>query len=162
MFGFRATLLAAVAAAALAAPALADDAAGIAAGYMRVDYDQSTVVHLDRPAKHVVVGNALIADALMLSDTLVYVQGRAFGNTNLIAIDADGREVLNTQVTVGAPSFAQVTLYRGPKGQQNVACSPLCERTVTQGDAEMDALKKNADDKIEVSQKSAELASEKR
>jgi len=163
MLRFRATtLLAAAAAAALSAAAATADDTAAAPGYMRVDYDQSSVVKLDRPAKTVVVGNPLIADALMISDTLVYVQGRAFGNTNVIALDADGREVLNTQVTVGAPNVAQVTLYRGPKGQQNIACSPLCERTVTQGDAEADAMKKQADDKIEVSTKSADLATQKR
>lgn len=129
---------------------------------MRVEYDQATVVKLDRPAKTVVVGNAAIADALLISDKTVYVQGRMFGNTNIIAIDGEGNEVLNTLVTVGAPTSQQVTLYRGPIGQQNMACAPQCERTVTQGDKDMQAMYQDADKKIEVSSKSAELAAQRR
>jgi Flp pilus assembly secretin CpaC len=129
---------------------------------MRVDYDQSTVVRLDRAAKTVVVGNPLVADALLVSDKTVYVLGRMFGNTNVIAIDAEGNEILNTRVTVGAPMMAQVTLYRGANGQRNLACAPHCERTVTQGDAEMQAMYTDSDKKVDVSRKSAELASDRR
>lgn len=160
MFRFRATLLAAAASAALVSPAIADDDAQ--AGYMRVSYDQATVVRLDRPAKTVVVGNPLIADAMMISDKIIYVQGRAFGNTNVIALNGDGEEILNTQITVGAPAFAQVTLYRGSLGQQNMACSPRCERTVTMGDKEMEPMYQQSDHKVDVSRKSADLASERK
>ena len=160
MFRFRAVLMAAAATAALATPAFADEVG--APGYMRVDYDQATVVRLDRPAKTVVVGNPLIADAMMVSDKIVYIQGRAFGNTNVIAVNADGEEVLNTQVTVGAPTFAQVTLYRGAMGQQNMACSPRCERTVTLGDKEAEPMYQQQDHKVDVSRKSADLASERK
>ena len=129
---------------------------------MRVDYDQSTVLRLDRPAKTVVVGNPLIADALLVSDKTVYVLGRMFGNTNVIAVDAEGNEIANTRVTVGAPVMAQVTLYRGANGQRNLACAPHCERTVTQGDAEMQGLFADADKKVDVSRKSGELSAERR
>lgn len=129
---------------------------------MRVDYDQSTVLRLDRPAKTVVVGNPLIADALLVSDKTVYVLGRMFGNTNVIAVDAEGNEIANTRVTVGAPMMAQVTVYRGPNGQRNLACAPHCERTVTQGDLEMQQLFQDSDKKVDVSRKSAELSAERR
>jgi Flp pilus assembly secretin CpaC len=160
MSAFRAALLTAAAISFLPVVANADDTAQ--RPQMRVDYDQAAVVKLDRAAKTVVVGNPLIADALLVSDKTVYVQGRMFGNTNIIAIDAEGNEVLNTYVTVGAPSSQQVTLYRGPIGQQNMACAPTCERTVTQGDKQMQDMYQDADKKIEVSSKSAELASQRR
>ena len=160
MSAFRAALLTAAAISFLPVAAQADDVAQ--RPQMRVDYDQAAVVKLDRAAKTVVVGNPLIADALLVSDKTVYVQGRMFGNTNIIAIDSDGNEVLNTYVTVGAPLTQQVTLYRGPIGQQNMACAPTCERTVTQGDKQMQDMYQDADKKVEVSSKSAELAAQRR
>lgn len=160
MSAFRAALLTAAAISFLPVAAQADDVAQ--RPQMRVDYDQAAVVKLDRAAKTVVVGNPLIADALLVSDKTVYVQGRMFGNTNIIAIDSDGNEVLNTYVTVGAPMTQQVTLYRGPIGQQNMACAPHCERTVTQGDKQMQDMYQDADKKVEVSSKSAELAAQRR
>jgi len=161
MFLMRAIVIAVAASAAVAATAAAADDAETA-GYMSVIYEQATVVRLDRSAKTVVVGNPLIAEAMMVSDKILYVQGRAFGNTNVIAIDAEGNEVFNSQVTVGAPLYAQVTLYRGAMGQQNMACSPNCERTVTLGDRDAELMYRQSDQKLEVSRKSAELASERK
>ena len=163
MSRIRVALMGAVAAATLlASVANAEDSASAEPGFLRVAYDQSTVVHLDRPAKTVVVGNALIADAILVNDRTVYVQGRMFGNTNVIVVDGDGAEVYNASVTVGAPNLAQVTLYRGSQGQQNLACAPRCERTVTQGDEKMQDIYADSDKKVDVSQKSAGLATEKR
>jgi Flp pilus assembly secretin CpaC len=160
MSAFRAALLTA-AAALVSGTALADGVEAKLPSHMRVDYEQSTVVHLDRPVKTVLVGNPLIADAMLVNEKTVYVLGRMFGNTNVIAIDDKGAEILNTRVTVGAPTMAQVTLYRGTQGQRNLACSPHCERTVTQGDAEMDTVYQHADKKVDVSQKSAALSNGK-
>ena len=156
MSALRAALLAAAAITFVTPLVLAEDASD--RPQMRVEYDQASVLRLDRPAKTVVVGNPAIADALLVSEKTIYVQGRMFGNTNVVAIDAEGNEVLNTFVTVGAPLTAQVTLYRGPTGQQNMACAPHCERTVTQGDKEMQTMYQDADKKVDVSSKSAELA----
>ena len=160
MTAFRAALRTAAALTLLSAPAGADESAE--RPQMRVDYDQATVVRLDRPAKTVVVGNAAIADALLVNDRTVYVQGRMFGNTNIVAIDGEGNEVINTLVTVGAPMSQQVTLYRGPSGQQNLACSVHCERTVTQGDLAMQGMAQDADRKVEISSKAAELSSQRK
>ena len=137
-------------------PALADEPAKLS--QMRVDYDQSMVLRLDRPAKTIVVGNAAIADAQLINERTIYVLGRMFGNTNIIALDNNGSEISNTYVTVGTPQSLQVTVYRGPTGQRNLACAPQCERTVTQGDSEMPVMAQDADKKVDVSQKSAALA----
>jgi Flp pilus assembly secretin CpaC len=160
MSAFRVALLTA-AAALVSGTALADGVDAKLSGHMRVDYEQSTVVHLDKPVKTVLVGNPLIADAMLVNEKTIYVLGRMFGNTNIIAVDDTGAEIWNSRVTVGTPTMAQVTIYRGPQGQRNLACSPHCERTVTQGDAEMDGIYQNADKKVDVSQKSAALSNGK-
>lgn len=162
MSAFRATLLAAAATSLLSAVAFADGTEAALPGQYRVDYDQSRVIQLDKSVKTVLVGNPAIADAMLVTDKLIYVQGRMFGNTNLIAVDGSGAEVLNTQITVGAPNTSQVTLYRGPNGQRNLACAPHCERTITQGDADHDVIVTQADKKTDVSVKSAEISAGKR
>jgi hypothetical protein len=43
-----------------------------------------------------------------------------------------------------------------------MACAPTCERTVTQGDKQMQDMYQDADKKIEVSSKSAELATQRK
>lgn len=161
MSAIRAIFL--VAAAATFSPgAFADGAEASLPGHMRVDYEKTTAVKLDRPAKTVLVGNPLIADALLVNSNTIYVQGRMFGNTNVIAVDAEGAEILNTNVTVGAPNLQQVTIYRGSQGQRNLACAPRCERTVTQGDREMIPMYDDADKKVDVTRKSADLSTDRR
>jgi len=141
----------------LAIPASADEEASNAPKFMRVDYDQAAAIHLDQSAKTVVIGNASIAEALLVNDRTIYVQGRIFGNTNLIALDENGTEIYNTQITVGAPLSAQVTLYRGSM-QHNLACAPRCEHTVTMGDADSDNQIKASTGKMEVSKAGTDLS----
>jgi len=158
MFRIRAaSWIAATAATLLAsAPASADE--DLRPG-LQVTYDQSTLLQLSRPAKIVIVGNPAVADAQLVSDTSVYVIGRMFGTTNIIALDAKGNEVSNTLVAVGAADSVQVTVYRGPGGQRNFACAPRCERTVTPGDPDMSAIIQDADKKADSAQKSAQMSS---
>lgn len=161
MSALRAALLAAVAMGSLSAAAIADGTDTAANSHFRVDYDQSKVIHLDRPAKTILVGNPMIADAMLVNEKTIYVQGRLFGNTNIVAIDGAGAEVLNSYVTVGTPHSAQVTVYRGAQGQRNLACSPHCERTMTQGDSEMETLYNHHDHKSDVTAKAAALSAGK-
>lgn len=160
MTGIRAALLAAVAASAFSFPAVADEA-GASHADMRVDFDQTAVVRLDRDAKTVLVGNSLIADAQMVDSKTVYVIGRMFGQTNIVALDSTGSEVLNTRVTVGVSNSSVVTLYRGAQGQRTLACSPRCERTMTQGDAEFQPVATDADKKTEISDKNNKISTGK-
>ena len=162
MTGIRAALLAAAAAGGLfSTAAWADSPGGSAQSDMRVNFDQTSVVKLDRPAKTVLVGNPAIADAQMVDDKTVYVVGRTFGQTNIVVLDATGAEVLNTRVTVGVSNNATVTLYRGAQGQRTLACSPRCERTLTQGDAEFKPISDDVDKKTDISDKSNKISSGK-
>jgi Flp pilus assembly secretin CpaC len=152
----RAALLAAAAVGLSAAAAVAADTA-TGPSHVSVASDQSTVVRLDRSAKTVLVGNPQIAEAILVNDKTIYVQGRIFGNTNVIALDEAGAEILNTQVTVGAQTVAQVTVYRGPMGQRNLACATHCERVMTVGDQEFKIVSEHAKDKVEDAAKAAQL-----
>ena len=116
MTGIRAALLAVTAAGGLfSSLAWADSPGETAQRDMRIDFDQTSVVRLDRAVKTVLVGNPAIADAQLVDPKTVYVLGRMFGQTNIVALDAAGVEVLNTRITVGVSNNQVVTLYRGAR-----------------------------------------------
>lgn len=161
MQGIRAALLAATAAGGLFSSLAWADSATDGSREMRIDFDQTSVVKLDRPAKTILVGNPAIADAQMVDEKTVYVLGRMFGQTNIVALDSSGAEVLNTRVTVGVSNYATVTLYRGSQGQRTLACSPRCERTLTQGDADFKVVGDDVDKKTDIADKNGKLSSGK-
>ncbi|MEQ1863804.1 MAG: pilus assembly protein N-terminal domain-containing protein [Micropepsaceae bacterium] len=149
--------MAATAATFLSTAASAQESDVAAPMRMNVPADQSVLLHLDRPARTVIVGNPFIAEAQLINDRTIYVLGRMFGITNIIAVDEKGVEVTNTAVAVGAAEHQQVTVYRGPIGQRNFACAPHCERVVNPGDVDMQALGEDANKKADISQKAATL-----
>jgi S-formylglutathione hydrolase FrmB len=107
-----------------------------AAGFL-VEVNQSKALHLSAPATAVMVGNPAIADVSVLGPQLVYVLGRSYGKTNIIALDASGKQITELNIDVVAPSGSTVTLTRGA-GQLTYNCTPRCERTVAQGDSTVD------------------------
>ena len=162
MTGIRAALLAVTAAGGLfSSLAWADSPGETAQRDMRIDFDQTSVVRLDRAVKTVLVGNPAIADAQLVDPKTVYVLGRMFGQTNIVALDAAGVEVLNTRITVGVSNNQVVTLYRGAQGQRTLACSPRCERTLTQGDADFKVVGDDVDKKTDISDKNNKISSGK-
>jgi Flp pilus assembly secretin CpaC len=106
----------------------------VQAGDFSVEVNPSRALHLASPAETVLVGNPSIADISVVNPRLVYVLGRAYGKTNIIALDASGKQISQLGVDVVAPSSSTVTLTRGA-GQLTYNCTPRCERTVTQGDS---------------------------
>jgi hypothetical protein len=94
---------------------------------------------------------------MLVNDRLLYVQGRIFGTTNLLALDNQGREILKAIVTVGTSDASQVTLYRG-NAQFTMVCTPRCEHTVMMGDADMDIQAKSGTGKMDVAKAGASLS----
>lgn len=109
-----------------AAPALAAP--------LTVGIDMAAPLRLERPAASVVVGNPSIADVQIESPTLVFLQGRNYGTTNLIALDGEGHVILQTAVTVTSAKRLDVTLERGIGGRITYACSGRCEPAIMPGD----------------------------
>jgi Flp pilus assembly secretin CpaC len=125
-------LLKAPAIAALLFAALGASAAN--AAEISIMMDEAHAVTLARPAKTVFIGNAAIADATVVDATHVFVSGRNFGVTNLVALDAAGHEISNTPVTVMERGGARVTVQRAA-ARSTFACSTgRCEATPTPGD----------------------------
>jgi len=108
-------------------------AAALAAG-VSVGIDSSAPLHLSREAASVFVGNPAIADVYIQSKKLIFLSGRSFGTTNLIALDAEGKTIMDVPVTVVGARGETVTLQRGPAGRISYACSGRCEPAPMPGD----------------------------
>jgi Flp pilus assembly secretin CpaC len=109
--------------------ASAAHAAGI-----EVALDQVRILTFDGPVKTVFVGNPVIADITVIDPNHVFILGKNFGTTNVVALDAKGRETLNEQVTVLERPGSAVTLQRGASKTTLNCNSTRCESSPTPGD----------------------------
>ena len=135
-----------------AAPALAGS------NDVNVTIDEAQLVKVDRPAAEIIVGNPSIADVAVQSGKLLVVTGKSFGRTNLIVIDAEGKEITNKMLSVQEPRTGLVTLQRGAGRRYSYYCAPNCAAELAVGDdpGYFDALSKEIKTKQSMGQSSAE------
>ncbi len=120
----RTGALAATVGAILAAgPAIAEEP-------LSVTVDKAHVLRLDSDASLVMVANPDIADVTIESPRLLFVLGRAAGETNLYVLDGGGREILNTALVVVPNDEREVTINRNLK-EGTLSCDPRCVRVPT-------------------------------
>ena len=81
------------------------------------------------------VANPIVADITIIDSSRAFIQGKNIGATQLIALDEQGRETFNDQVTVLNPPGSVVTLQRG-KAQSTLSCiDERCQTAPVVGDA---------------------------
>lgn len=115
---FSAGLVAALALG-LAAPALAQERP------LDVQIDQATRVQLRAPAGSVIVANPRIADVTVTDAHTLFITGKSYGVTQVIAVDALGRPLFQRQVVVGPGATGSVRVWRGGDATE-VACGTRC------------------------------------
>ena len=121
----RALVLAGIAAGLVTASAQAND--------FEVTLDQAKIVKLPERVATVVVGNPLIADIALQPGGQVVITGKGYGRTNIIALDRNGKVLMDRDVQVNGPSKDVVVMYRGIN-RETYSCAPQCERRITLGD----------------------------
>ena len=112
---------AAVFGAALATPVLAQDS-------LRVDIDQTARIQLRAPAGSVIVGNPQIADITVVDANTLYVTGKGYGITEIVAVDSIGRTLYQSQIVVSAGNEGRVRVWRGAQVTE-MACGSTCSPT---------------------------------
>lgn len=108
-----------------AAPALASS--------LQVEVNQTKPYKLARAANTVIVGNPAVASVTVDAHDRLFVLGRTYGRTNLIALDRDGEIIVDLPVNVVNASGV-VTLNAGSQ-QRSFNCTPRCERILDPTDA---------------------------
>jgi hypothetical protein len=104
---------------------------------MSVPLDEVRVVTFAKPVATLYIGNPVIADVMIIDSRHAFVQGKAFGTTNVVALDTAGRAIANQQIVVAGKFGAgsTVTLQRG-KEQMTYACANnRCQPSPQPGDS---------------------------
>ena len=85
----------------------------VSADPITLQTDQVRIVTFKRPVKTVFVANPVVADITVIDATKAFLQGKTLGTTQLVALDEQGREAFNDQITVLNRPGSIVTLQRG-------------------------------------------------
>jgi Flp pilus assembly secretin CpaC len=120
-----------VAAAVLAAFCGTANAGG---GAVAVPLDEVRVMTFAKPVATLYVGNPVIADITVIDSRHAFVQGKAFGATNIVALDAGGRQIANRQVVVAGNGTAIVTLQKGNTQTTYACAASRCQLAPQPGD----------------------------
>jgi len=100
---------------------------------LKVIIDRAKVVRIAKAADTIIVGNPSIVDATIQDSRTIVLTGRNFGVTNLIILDADGEAIVDETIVVQGHETNTVRVYRQAV-RETLACSPVCENTLTVGD----------------------------
>lgn len=106
---------------ALAGSALADP--------LVVPIDHSTRLTVLGTAASVLVGNPNVADVTVVDSHTLFVQGRGYGETDIVVLNERGDTLYTGEVVVGASSSNRVSIYRGSQ-RTDLACAPGCQVSV--------------------------------
>jgi Flp pilus assembly secretin CpaC len=96
---------------------------------LNVEIDHATRVQLRAPAGSVIVANPKIADVTVVDANTLFITGKGYGVTEVIAVDALGRPLFQSQVVVSAGSTGSVRVWRGPQATE-MACGSSCSPSV--------------------------------
>jgi hypothetical protein len=102
-------------------------------GVIVVHLDQARILKLPERTATLVIGNPLIADAVVQPGGVVVITARSYGATNLVALDRAGATLLDTRIQVVTTADKVVVVYRGVD-RETYSCVPYCERRATIGD----------------------------
>lgn len=101
-----------------------------------VEINKTTVLRLSRPAAAVIIGNPRIADISVHSSDTLLLNGRGYGETNILAFDEFGQTILDDSIQVRAPmSNGAIRVNFVGTGQRTYSCTPFCVPAPVKGDA---------------------------
>lgn len=98
-----------------------------------VHLDQAQLLNLPERTATLVIGNPLIADAVVQGTVLV-ITGKSYGLTNIVVLDRGGATLGEFPIQVVGPSENVVVVYRGIE-RESYSCAIKCERRITLGDS---------------------------
>ncbi len=107
-------------------------AAGVAAAQsapLNIQIDRSQRVALRGAAGSVIVGNPAIADVTVVDSHTLFITGKGYGVTEVVAVDAIGRTVFESQVIVTGGSSGSVRVWRGARATE-MACAASCAPSI--------------------------------
>lgn len=92
---------------------------------VNVEIDRSSRVQLPGAAASVIVGNPGIADVTVVDSNTLFITGKGYGVTEVVAVDAIGRTLFQREVVVTGGSTGSVRVWRGGRATE-IACAASC------------------------------------
>ncbi|RYF95890.1 MAG: pilus assembly protein CpaC [Caulobacteraceae bacterium] len=96
---------------------------------LSVEIDHSARVQLRGAAGSVIVGNPAIADVTVVDANTLYIVGKGYGVTEVVAVDGIGRILFQNQVVVTAGNTGMVRVWRGAQ-PTDMACAASCAPSI--------------------------------
>jgi Flp pilus assembly secretin CpaC len=114
-----------LAAALLAAPVLANAQDGA----LNVEIDRSARVQLRGAAASIIVANPQIADVSMVDANTLFIVGKGYGVTEVVAVDGVGRTLFQREIVVSGGATGSVRVWRGAQATE-MTCGASCPPSV--------------------------------
>ena len=117
--------------------ALAQQAPPLLQGTFSLAIDHAALFTLPADTQALIVGNPSIADVTKPSKSgnLAVITGKAFGQTNVLLTDGEGRLLSAASVRVEQVGGPMVTVQRGSDSRQTYSCTPACAPALALGDS---------------------------
>lgn len=106
-----------------------------AAQSMNIQVDRSQRVSLRGAASSVIVGNPAIADVTVVDANTLFITGKGYGVTEVVAVDGIGRTLFQNQIVVTGGASGSVRVWRGAQATE-MACAASCSPSVRSAPAE--------------------------
>lgn len=101
-------------------------------GALNVEIDRSARVQLRGTASSVIVGNPQIADVTVVDANTLFIVGKGYGVTEVVAVDGVGRTLFQREIVVTGGSTGSVRVWRGGQATE-MACSSSCAPSIRAG-----------------------------
>jgi hypothetical protein len=99
-----------------------------------VSIDQAKLLDLPRGADRIVLGNPFVVGMTRVPNAAaVVLTGKAFGETNMIVLDARGSIVVNATIRVALPASTDLIVQRGDQ-RSTYDCAAKCGLRMQLGD----------------------------
>lgn len=98
-------------------------------GALNVEIDRSARVQLRGAASSVIVGNPQIADVTVVDANTLFIVGKGYGVTEVVAVDGVGRTLFQREIVVTGGSTGSVRVWRGAQATE-MACGASCAPSV--------------------------------
>ncbi|MDJ0447228.1 MULTISPECIES: type II and III secretion system protein family protein [Methylocystis] len=96
------------------------DASATLARRIMMGVGKSMIVDLPRDVSEVIIGNPKVADAVVRTPRKLYLIGGENGQTTVIGLDANGRQVANLEISVGRDVGELMPLLRAALPKSNI------------------------------------------
>ncbi len=122
----------------------------LAAPAIDILVDEAKLVELNRPIAQVIIGNPAIADVAVQSKKVLVFTGKSAGQTNIILLDENNRQILNRKVQVNTANDSGLVIVHRGTSRSSYHCGTICNGQLAFGDDPKFTtnVKKNQEEKL--------------